>query len=175
MVQANGITTTLTLTEEINAQVSQLETFMKQKSISEPSLAVGASTALWSSDLTEIQSARNKISGLTKQLTKLLDGPHEFLHDFISSNWEQGALYTLLESNILETIPLNGSAHVSSLASQAGLVERKLLNVLRLVSCEGILNEISEGVFGHTAISEELVKDEKFKAFIGFQSVSPLP
>ena len=172
MTQGSDLTTLLSITERIQAQVSNLEIYLKQNSISQPNLACGASTELWSSDATEIQSARSSISGLTKQLTKLLGGPYEYLHEFISSNWEQGALYTLLEFQVFEQIPLNGSAHVSLLASKSGLVERKLLSVLRLVSCEGILDEVSEGCFGHTAISKELVKDEKFKAFIGFQFVS---
>ena len=172
MTQESDLTALLSLTERIHAQVSSLEICLKQNSLSHPSLAVGGSTELWSSQITEIQSARNNVYGLTKQVTKLLGGPHEYLHEFISSNWEQGALYTLLEFQILEKIPLDGSAHVSLLASKSGLVERKLLSVLRLVSCEGILNEVSEGWFGHTAISEELVTDENFKAFIGFQFVS---
>lgn len=69
---------------------------------------------------------------------------------------------------------MDGKVHVSLLASQSGLLEKKLLSVLRLISCEGILDEVSEGVFGHTTISEELVRDEKFKAFIGFQYVSSI-
>ena len=169
MAQASGSTTMLALAENILGQVSRLDNHLKQNSISQPCLAVGASTELWSSHSIDIESARSSIVGWTKQLTKLLVGPHEFLHEFVSSNWEHGALYTLLEFNILEKIPLDGKVHVSLLASQSGLPEKKLLSILRLTSCEGILDEVSEGVFGHTTISEELVRDENFKAFIGFQ------
>lgn len=172
MARASNSTTILALAQDILEQVSRLDNDLKQSSISQPCLAVGASTELWTSHSTDIESARSSILGLTKKLTKLLVGPHEFLHEYISLNWEHGALYTLLEFDILEKIPLDGQAHVSSLASQSGLPEKKLLSVLRLVSCEGILDEVSEGVFAHTAISEELVRDEKFKAFIGFQCVS---
>lgn len=161
----------LALANKIRDQVDYLDSHLEQNSIAQPSLAVGASTELWSSHSTDIESARNSIFGLTRQLTKLLAGPHEFLHEYISSNWEHGALYTILEFNILEKIPIDGTAHVSLLASQSGLPEKKLLSIIRLVSCEGILDEISEGVFGHTTISEELVKDKRFKAFIGFQYV----
>lgn len=164
-------TSMLSLAEKILQQVSGLEDHLKRNFIAEPCLAVGASTPLWSSHSDEIRSARSTIFGLTKKLNKLIGGPHEFLHEYISSNWEHGALYTLLEFDILEKIPLDGQAHVSLLASQSDLPERKLLSILRLISCEGILDEVSEGEFGHTAISEELVKDEKFKAFIGFQYV----
>jgi hypothetical protein len=164
--------TMLALAEEIFGQTYFLDKYMKQNFIAEPSLAVGAHTELWSSDSKEIAKAQTTIFGLTKQLTKLLFGPHGFLHEYVSSNWEYGALYTVLEFNILEGIPIDGQAHVSELAAQSGLPENKLLRILRLISCEKILEEVSEQVFRHTAISEELVKDKKFKAFIGFQYVS---
>ena len=172
MTQVFDSATLLPLAEEIFGQTYLLVKHLKGKGIAEPSLAVGASTELWSSHSEEIDAARTSIFDLTKQLTKLLYGPHGFLHEYVSSNWEYGALYTVLEFNILEKIPLDGQAHVSQLAAQSDLPENKLLRILRLISCEQILDEISEGVFHHTAISEELVKDKKFKAFIGFQYVS---
>lgn len=159
----------LALAEEILGQTYFLDKYMKQNSIAEPSLAVGSTTELWTSHSKEIVKAQTSIFGLTKQLTKLLFGPHGFLHEYISSNWEYGALYTVLEFNILEMIPIHGQAHVSKLAAESGLPEDKLLRILRLISCEKILEEISEQVFRHTVLSEELVKDKKFKAFVGFQ------
>ena len=171
MAGTSDSTTMLALAQDILDQVARLDSHINRHSISQPSLAVGASTELWTSHSTEIESARSSVFGLTRQLTKLLAGPHEYLHEYVSSNWEHGALYALLEFSILEKIPLNGEAPVSSLASQSHLPEKKLLSVLRLISCEGILDEVSEGVFSHTAISEELVKDEKFKAWVGFQYV----
>ena len=174
MAQISDPTPMLALAENILGQVSRLDNHLTQNSISQPCLAVGASTELWSSKSPDIENVRSSILGWTRQLTKLLVGPHEFLHEYVSSNWEHGALYTLLEFNILEKIPLDGKIHISLLASQANLPEEKLLSILRLISCEGILDEVSEGAFSHTAISEELVRDEKFKAFIGFQYVSSI-
>jgi uncharacterized protein YfiM (DUF2279 family) len=171
MAQSSNATTMLALAGEIFGQTYLLEKHLRENSIAEPSLSVGASTDLWASHSEAIGTARTSIFGLTKQLTKLLYGPHGFLHEYVSSNWEYGALYTALEFEILEKIPLDGQVHVSQLAEQSGLPENKLLRILRLTSCEQILDEVSEGVFRHTAISEALVKDKKFKAFIGFQYV----
>ena len=165
--------TMLAIAEEIFDQTHNLAKYLKKNSIAEPSLAVGSTTELWSSHSKEIDTVRTNIFGLTKQLTKLLNGPHGFLHEYVSTNWEYGALYTVLEFDILEKIPLDGQVHVSKLAALSSLPENKLLRILRLVSCEQILDEVSEGVFRHTAISEELVKDKNFKAFIGFQYVLP--
>ncbi|KAI9652383.1 MAG: hypothetical protein M1831_006861 [Alyxoria varia] len=159
----------LTLAEELFGQTYLLTRQLKEASQPEPSLSPGAShTALWSED-SEFEQARSRIFGLTKELTKLLHGPHSYLHELISSNWELGALYTVLEHGLLEAIPLDGEANLSQLAEKSGIPERKLQNILRLVSCEGILEESSNGVFRHTAISEELVTDQKFKSFVGFQ------
>ena len=171
MAKASNSTTMLALAQNLLGQVSCLDGIIKATSLSQPCLDVGASTKLWSSDFTEVESLRSSVLGLIMQLTKLVLGPHEYLHEYVSSNWEHGALYTLLEFHVLEKIPMNGKAHISLLASQSSLPEQKLLSILRVISCEGILEEISEGVFMHTVISEALVKDEKFRAFIGFQYV----
>jgi hypothetical protein len=171
MAQRTGSHTLLSVAEEIFGQTYLLGKHLKENGIAEPSLVAGASTELWSSHTAEIETAQTDIFGLTKQLTKLLYGPHGFLHEYVSSNWEYGALYTLLEFDILDKIPLGEEIHVSQLAKQSGLSEKKLLSMLRLVACEEILEEASEGNFRHTAISEKLVKDQNYKAFIGFQYV----
>jgi len=163
--------TLLVVAADILGECNQLLKQLKANSITEPSLVVGASTELWSSSAVDIAQPRTRILGLIEQLARLVQGPHEFLEDYVSSNWEYGALYTVLQFNVLEQIPLDGQAQVSFLAKQSGLPENKLLRILRLLCCKQILNEVEEGVFCHTAISEELVKDEKFKAFVGFQYV----
>ncbi|KAI9780494.1 MAG: hypothetical protein M1816_002833 [Peltula sp. TS41687] len=169
VTQASDSATLLSLAEEIFGETYMLVKHLQEKSIAEPSLAVGASTEFWTSHSEEIAAAQTRVLGLAKRLTSLLYGPHGFLHEYVSSNWELGALYTVLEFNILEKIPLDGQAHVSQLAAQSGLPKDKLLRILRLTACEQILDEVSDEVFCHTAISEELVKDQKFKAWVGFQ------
>jgi hypothetical protein len=164
----------LALAQEIFGETYLLSQWLKVNSIAEPCLAVGASTELWTSKSKEIEQAKSNIVGLANRLTKLVHGPHDFLHEFISPNWDLGALYTVLEFNILDKIPLLSAVHVSSLAAQSGIPENKLLRILRLVSCEDILEEVTIGTFRHTAISEELVKDKKFGSFISFQYVHSL-
>lgn len=164
-------TSLLALAGEVFGQTYQLNKYLKQNSISEPSLTVGAKTELWTSHAPELEEMRNSIFGLTKKLNKLLHGPHSFLHEYVSTNWEYGALYTVLEFGILEKIPLNGKRDVRGLAIQVGIAEAKLLTVLRLVACENILFEVEDMVFCHTAISEELATNQNFRSFIGFQYV----
>jgi hypothetical protein len=171
--------TLLSLAEQILSETLQLTGFLKQEGISEPASSSSLHSCttnpgaelFWSTHTGPIETARQTLSGLTKQLAKLLDGPRAFLHEYVSSNWDHGALYALLELEILEKLPLEagGQVHVSELATQSGIPEDKLLCILRLNACEGILTEVSEGVFGHTAISEVLVEDAKFAAWVGFQ------
>lgn len=177
---ASNSATLLSLAEQVLDETYSLVKRMKRASIEEPSLEVGSKSDLWLSPITYLSDQRNELEegkrtifGLTKQLTNLLNGPHEVLHEYVSSNWDHGALYALLEFDILGKIPLDGCAHVSDLAKQAGLPENKLLCILRLSACDSIVKEVSDRIFAHTAISEELLKDPEFKAFIGFQYTPP--
>ena len=157
--------------EQILAHTSELTKQLAQRSIDAPSsLAVGKTSALWNTHDGEVDALRSTILGLTQRLDKLLEGPHGFLHEYVSTNWEYGALYTLLEFDVLEKIPLDGSSvSATKLAEQASLPPEKLLRICRLVATAGILQEPEEGSFAHTAISETLVRDEGYKSFIRFQ------
>lgn len=169
MAQATKQPTITAIAEEIFDLTHKLNKTLVKNDIQFPALSPGSTSELWSSHDNKIEFPRDKILSLTKQLAKLLQGPHGFLHEFISPNWDCGALYTLLEFDILEQIPFDQPVHVSVLAQDASLQEGKLLNILRLVACEGILVDHDNGSFSHTAISEELVRDQGFKSFIGFQ------
>jgi hypothetical protein len=160
---------TLKLAMDIQRRTANLVQEMQDRHFTEPSLQVGAKSELWEHSTPEVAKMKTEIIGLSRDLTKLLLGPRGFLHDLVSPNWDLGALYTILEFDILEKIPLGGKVPIDQLAQQSGIPEDKLLRILRLAACEQILEEPSEGVFQHTAISEALVKDENFKAFIGFQ------
>ncbi|KAL9085531.1 MAG: hypothetical protein Q9165_007576 [Trypethelium subeluteriae] len=156
--------------EEILTRTSQLAKQLSQRSITPPSLSVGANSDLWTTHDGEIEALRSATLALTQRLDNLLEGPHGVIHEYVSTNWEYGALYTLLEFDILEKIPLDGSpVPAAQLAEQAGLPSEKLLRICRLVATTGILQEPEEGLFAHTAISEILVKDPGFRSWVGFQ------
>lgn len=159
----------LSIAADLLGECHQLAKRLRARSIAEPSLAAGATTEFWSSSATDIAAPRTKALGLIETLARLIQGPHEFLHEYVSSNWEHGALYTVLQFDVLEKITENGHAHVSALAEQSGIPENKLLRILRLLSCKQIVNELDDGVFCHTAISKDLISDDKFKAWVEFQ------
>lgn len=169
ITQASHKKSLQSLADELVSQLCTLTVSIRNGSLGEPSLSARASSDLWTTQDGQLSATRDRVLDLTRKLNQVLLGPHEYFHELVSSNWDLGALYTLLEFGILERIPLQGYATASQLAHSVHLPERKLLNVLRLATCSNILYEPKEGIFGHTALSEELVEDEKFRAFVGFQ------
>ncbi|KAM0432845.1 hypothetical protein ACHAPT_004547 [Fusarium lateritium] len=117
----------------------------------------------------EIEKSQSKLLGLIQKLSTTLRGPQDFLHEFVASNWDKGALHCLLERRVLEEIPLDGEATLVELSDKTGIPSDKLLPLLRLAACDQILVESSEHAFRHGPISRELVQDPGLRAFIGFQ------
>ncbi|KIW87578.1 uncharacterized protein Z519_11903 [Cladophialophora bantiana CBS 173.52] len=166
--QSNPI---IDISKEILLQANVLSECLQRHSITVPKdLAPGSVSLLWTTEVQEVHVLRSTITSLTKRLDNLLEGPRGILHEYVSVNWEHGALYTLLDWKVFPSIPLDGTPiQVSQLAGITGLPSAKLLRLCRLVATAGILNEPAEGCFAHTAISEELVKDEGFRSWVGFQ------
>ncbi|OQD89491.1 hypothetical protein PENANT_c002G09004 [Penicillium antarcticum] len=161
----------VTTAEQILASTSELSKQLKDVNIPPPdSLNIGATSSLWTTHDEKLDVLKSKVIALSQSLGALLEGPHGFLHEYVSVNWEHGALYTLLDHNVLEHIPLDGSTiPIAQLAQETGLPANKLLRICRLVATTGILREPTEGDFAHTAISETLVEDQGYKSFIAFQ------
>ena len=117
----------------------------------------------------EVEKKQSELLGLIQTLNRTLRGPHDFLHELVTSNWDKGALYCLLEHGVLERIPLNGEANIADLAEKSGLPPEKLLPMLRLAACEQIVLEPSPGFFSHGLMSRCVVSEPGLKAFLGFQ------
>ena len=108
--------------------------------------------------------------GLLNQLVALLQGPHELLHDMVAPNWDHGALYVLLQSQTLENIASSGGrSPLSCLSNQSGVPEDKLTRILALLRCKNVVEELEPDIFSLTAVSEELIKDGDFRAWMEFQ------
>jgi len=151
-------------------ECSAMELECKKESISPPSMLAGTSTAFWSEEASNINASRAKALALLEKLTTLLQGPHEFLHEFVASNWDHGALYAFLQSGALEYMTSSGgSASLSSLSNISGIPQDKLLRILALLRCRNIVHEPEAGIFTLTATSEELVRDDDFRAWVEFQ------
>ena len=142
----------------------------QMRRITPPTLEAGTTTTFWSEASTEIAIARTKALGLLGRLTALLQGPREFLSGFLAANWDHGALYSVLQSKILEHISLSGgSASLASLSGKSGIPEDKLFRILGLLCCRHIVHEPEDGVYTLTAMSQQLIDDGNFRAWVEFQ------
>ncbi|KAH7076873.1 hypothetical protein BKA63DRAFT_291859 [Paraphoma chrysanthemicola] len=158
------------LASMIMRECLNMETQCQKDSISPPSILVGASTAFWSETAPHLAASRSKALGLLEKLTTLLQGPRDFLHELVASNWDHGALYAFLQTPALEyMVESGGFATLASLSNVSGIPEDKLSRILALLRCKNLLREAEPGVFTLTAVSEELVKDADFRAWVEFQ------
>ncbi|KAL8949100.1 MAG: hypothetical protein Q9222_004771 [Ikaeria aurantiellina] len=151
-------------------ECSMIDQVCTEKGIEPPTLEAGTSGDVWSETLHEIYTARTKALGLLGRLTALLQGPHDFLHDFVASNRDQGALYAFLQSRVLEQISSSSTdtASLSDLSHGSGVPKDKLVRILALLRCKSIIDEPAEGFFAMNAVSEELINDEDFRLWVEF-------
>jgi hypothetical protein len=151
-------------------ECSTMEMECQKDSIAPPSMLAGTSTAFWSEEVPKLTASRGKALGILEKLTTLLQGPHDFLHELVAPNWDHGALYAFLQSSALEHMAASGGrATLSTLSDVSGIPGDKLARILALLRCRNIVHEPEIGVFTLTAVSEELVKDDDFKAWVEFQ------
>ncbi|KAL8974393.1 MAG: hypothetical protein Q9197_001362 [Variospora fuerteventurae] len=158
------------LAADILHECSVMDRECQAKNTAPPTLEAGTSTAFWLESSPEITAARTKALGLLDKLDAVLRGPHEFLHEYVASGWDQAALYALLQSQTLEHIASSGGlASLGTLSAQSGIPSDKLVRILALLRCKNIVQEPEDGVFSLTTISEKLVDDGDFRAWVEFQ------
>ncbi|RAK87194.1 S-adenosyl-L-methionine-dependent methyltransferase [Aspergillus costaricaensis CBS 115574] len=155
------------LATQILALCTQLEQTCNEADIPPPSLSADTESTFWSDS--EITATRNTALGLLDELTLLIQGPQEFLHEFVASHWDHGALYAFLHSQTLEHIARSGRASIEDLESQSGIPADKLVRILGLLRCRRIVDEPEKGVYALTAVSQELVEDSDSRACLEFQ------
>ncbi|CAM1511670.1 Fc.00g091830.m01.CDS01 [Cosmosporella sp. VM-42] len=117
----------------------------------------------------DVEKQQSELLGLIQNLNRILRGPHGFLYELVTSNWDKGALYCLLEHGVFEHIPLNGEATLAELSKKTRLPSEKLLPMLRLAACEQMVLEPSPEIFSHGLMSRAIVSEPGLKAFLGFQ------
>ncbi|OJJ68006.1 hypothetical protein ASPBRDRAFT_58580 [Aspergillus brasiliensis CBS 101740] len=155
------------LATQILALCIQLEQTCNEADIPPPSLYADTKTSFWSDS--KIAATRTTALGLLEELTLLIQGPQEFLHEFVSSHWDHAALYAFLHSKTLEYIARSGRASIHDLESQSSIPADKLVRILGLLRCRRIVDEPEKGIYTLTAVSVELVKDSDSRAWLEFQ------
>ncbi|EED21101.1 O-methyltransferase, putative [Talaromyces stipitatus ATCC 10500] len=159
------------LASDILSECTLMQRYCQTTGIALPSLLAGATPDFWSTDSPqELIAARTRTLGLLERITTLLRGPHDFIHEYVASNWDQGALYVFLRTRLLEHIAvLGGEANIGNLATASGVPEDKLIRILGLLCCKNIVRQSDNGIYALTAISEDMIQDPDFRAWVEFQ------
>lgn len=160
----------LTIAERIHSKTALLVQQLKSYGISEPSLSPSCTDQSWGSDNFSLEAASDQIAALSRKLALTLDGPKRYLWEFVGgAHYGNAAMATILEFRVLESVPLDGEAHISQLSSESGLDENKLLRLLRVLACDHVIYEVRESCFRHTAISALLLTDKHTRALMEMQ------
>lgn len=164
------------LANDILDQCSLMEKECQRTETPPPTLDAGANTSFWMDTSADLAKSRTQTLGLLERLTILLQGPHDYLHEFVAPNWDHGALYAFLQLGVLEHIASSGGhATLVDLSRKSGVPEDKLSRIMGLLRCKNIVRMPSDDVFALTAVSEDLLHDGDFRAWVEFQwVVTPL-
>ncbi|KAI9674802.1 MAG: hypothetical protein M1817_001706 [Caeruleum heppii] len=133
-----------------------------------------ASLPLEQSD-TDIQKVRRELIEASRCVTALAQGPREILSFYAFAYHDLSSLGTILKFRIAELVPLDGSISFAELAKKAGLLEDKLVRILRYAFTNYIFTESPEGHVSHSAISATLARDPKFATFLQLVVVDLFP
>lgn len=117
--------------------------------------------------------ARQEALGILSRLTAELQGPHEYLHELVSSNWDHGAFYAALQSRALDYIAAaGGRISANELSRRCNVPADKLVRILGLLRCRYLVEEPERGVYALTDVSEHLISHEDFRSWVEFQCVA---
>ncbi|WPH01302.1 S-adenosyl-L-methionine-dependent methyltransferase [Acrodontium crateriforme] len=132
--------------------------------------AINGSAETWHQTNPRANNARSVAQGLITQLSTFLHGPHEYLHELVSSNWDHGALYAALQARVIDHIAAStGGSSLYELSQHCDIPEDKLSRILGLLCCRGIISQPEQGVYVSTSVSRELIRDGEFRAWVEFQ------
>jgi len=114
--------------------------------------------------------ARQEALGILSRLTAELQGPHEYLHELVSSNWDHGAFYAALQSKALDHIGAGGGRiSLEDLSARCNAPADKLVRILGLLRCRYLVDEPARGIYSLTAVSEHLITNADFRSWVEFQ------
>lgn len=154
----------LQLANEVQYLADVLAGYAAKENMSSPSLEPGEPTALWSTKAHAVTTAKSALKEAIGELSILVNGPLDFLKDWLGVHFDLAALYSVLEFKALDAIPLRGSASLESIAASSRLEKDKLGRMLRLLACQRFTCEVADDEFAHTVISAALVEDPELRA-----------
>ncbi|KAI1748151.1 S-adenosyl-L-methionine-dependent methyltransferase [Xylaria castorea] len=117
--------------------------------------------------LSEIDSvAATELANAARELLALVQSPSQQLNLLAFSMHDTASVGALIEFNIPELVPLEGTISLSELAAKAGLLEDKLARIVRYAITNFIFHEPNPGHIAHTALSATIARSPQLTAFL---------
>ncbi|KAI1738211.1 S-adenosyl-L-methionine-dependent methyltransferase [Xylaria scruposa] len=161
--------------EQLSSIVSRNATALSQK-IERQNTSSPTIQSIDSPTLSEIDSvAAAELANAARELQALVQSPRQQLNLLAFSLFDSISVGTLLEFNILELVPLEGTISLSELAAKAGLLEDKLTRIVRYAITIFVFHEPKPGYIAHTVISAAIARDPKFVDFLRMSLVDLAP
>ncbi|KAI1823254.1 S-adenosyl-L-methionine-dependent methyltransferase [Xylaria intraflava] len=113
-------------------------------------------------------NAQRTLSAAAGSVEELVSDPSTRLVTFSTQFFESRALHIVAEHRIPDILDRHGhgGAHVSVVAKEVGIEEKKLSRVLRCLTSQHILRETAPDTFANNRISQALVNNEDLRAYI---------
>ncbi|GKT47440.1 O-methyltransferase aurJ [Colletotrichum spaethianum] len=109
-----------------------------------------------------VQEPRKKLLEAAIKLIQFATLPEEYLDHLANSYQELTCVRWLVDLEVLQHLPYNGSISHPVLAAKAGVPEKQLKGVARMAVLNGFLEEPQPGHVAHSRSSALLVRDDNF-------------
>jgi len=156
----------LDLAANVLSQTAIITTKLHSVGYSEPSFLEDTPRELWEDGSLDLASTKVSLVEAAKTLIRLVEGPMLWIDDLLLTPYDLASFQVLLECNVIDAIPLEGSISLSDLSKAVSIDEDRLGRMIRLLVTQHFLSEISEDIFVHTYLSALLVKEPELKALV---------
>ncbi|KAK1714164.1 O-methyltransferase [Colletotrichum lupini] len=112
-----------------------------------------------------VHNPRKKLMESAMKLLQLATMPEEYLDHLANEYQELTCVRWLVDLDVLQHLPQDGSIAYAVLAAKAGVPEKHLKGVARMAVLNGFLEEPTSGHVSHSRSSALLVRDENFMSW----------
>ncbi|KAF3403574.1 O-methyltransferase bik3 [Penicillium rolfsii] len=174
------------LASSISSNAQIVSKFLQSEGHSAPSFeGDAASTVVPATAPTNVQVAREALLEASMKMFQLASGPREYLPNLAvhfpdstkpSSQYQYlSCLHWLIHFGIFSRVPSTGSITYASLAADAGVPERTLKTVARMIMTSQVFYEPQPGSIAHTATSAQFVTNQSLNDWAQFMCEASVP
>jgi hypothetical protein len=156
----------LELAADILAHTRKITAKLQSAGYREPTFEEDSPRELWENVSLDLDTTKSSLVEAAKTLISLVNGPMLWIDELLLTPYDLAAFEVVLECNIIDAIPLQGSILLSDLSKAVSIDEDRLGRMIRLLVTQHFLKEITENVFAHTYFSALLVKEKELRALV---------